>query len=96
MWSIQGLKSSTFGLKILAPTLKANLTDMDIIILQETRCKADTITHCPCNYREIIVPSQKHSNNNRGGESGGLIIWYKSDLHIQIDPIKNWANITYD
>ncbi len=88
MWNIQGLKSSTFGLKSLAQEFKTNLTDIDIIILQETWCKADTITHCPSNYREIIVPSQKHSNTNRGRESGGLIIWYKSDLHIQIDPLK--------
>ena len=88
MWNVQGLNSSAFGLKSLDPQFKSNLTDIDIVILQESWCKADTVTHCPINYRELIVPSQKHSNVTRGRESGGLIIWYKSDLHNQISPIK--------
>jgi exonuclease III len=79
MWNIQGLNSSTFGLKSLA---------LDVIILQDTWCKADTVTHCPTGYREVIVSSQKHSSVNRGRDSGGLIIWYKSELQNLIDPLK--------
>ena len=85
MWNIHGLNSSTFGLKSLA--LELNLKDVDIIILQGTWCKADVVTHCPTGYREVIVPSQKHSSVNRGRDSGGLIIWYKSEKN-RIDPLK--------
>ena len=92
MWNIQGLNSSTFGLKSLALEFNKNLKDVDVIILQETWCKADVVTHCPTGYREVIVPSQKHSSVNRGRDSGGLIIWYKSELH---NLIAKLANITF-
>jgi hypothetical protein len=88
MWNIQGLNSSTFGLKSLALEFNKNLKDVDVIILQETWCKADIVTHCPTGYREVIVPSQKHSSVNGGRDSGGLIIWYKSELQHLIDPLK--------
>ena len=66
--------------------------DIDIIILQETWCKVDAVTHCPNNSREIIVPSQKTATLTKGKESRGLIIWYESDLHIHIDPLKMGKN----
>ncbi len=53
MWNIQGLNSSAFGLKSLNTEFQKSIKEMDIIILQET-CRADAITHCPPNYREII------------------------------------------
>ena len=88
MWNIQGLNWSTFRLKSLALEFNTNLKDVDVIILQETWCKADIVTDCPTGYREEIVPSQKYSSVYRGRDSGGLIIWYKSKLQNLIDPLK--------
>lgn len=55
------------------------------MILLETWQK-DVITHCPPNYKEIILPPQKLSSVQQGRHSGGLILWYKSkfDKHISI------------
>lgn len=88
MWNIQGLKSSAFGLKTLHHDFQNSIKEKDIIILQETWCKAAMVTHCPPDYREIIIPSQKISTIHQGRDSGGIIIWYKSKLHNFIDPLK--------
>jgi len=61
---------------------------LQILILSFYSKHGVKLTLLPTFPAIIIVPSQKHSNPNRGRKSGGLIIWYKSDLHIQIDPIK--------
>ena len=91
-WNIQGLRSSALGNKSGDPDFVKELGDSDVFILVETWSKTDTVTHCPTNYREIIVSSQKHSSITRGRESGGLIIWYKSELHNQMSPVKIGIN----
>ncbi|KAM3835960.1 LOW QUALITY PROTEIN: chondroitin sulfate proteoglycan 4-like [Diretmus argenteus] len=66
--------------------------DTDIIILQETWCRSGSVTHCPPNYKEIILSSVKLPTVKRGRDSGGMIIWdspyYDEDifplLHEQI------------
>jgi exonuclease III len=82
MWNIHGM-NSTFGLEF-----KKQFKDVELIILQETWCKADIVTHCSTGYRDAIVPLQKHRSVNRSRDSGVLIIWYKSELQNQIDPLK--------
>ena len=88
MWNIQGLHSSLFGCKSESPEFKANTKDTDIIILQETWCRPGSVTHCPPNYREIIVSSVKLPTVKRGRDSGGIIIWYKEEMANYITPIK--------
>ncbi|KAI4889447.1 hypothetical protein NFI96_002246 [Prochilodus magdalenae] len=88
MWNIQGIKSSLFGYKSQNTEFINNIKNTDIIILQETWCKSDSVTHCPTNYKEIIIPSVKHTNTKKGRDSGGIIIWYKSELSKFITPLK--------
>ncbi len=95
MWNIQGLNSSAFGLKSLNTEFQKSIKEMDIIILQETWSRADAITHCPPNYREIILPSQKLSTVRQGRDSGGQIIWYKSKLHNHINTVKQGKCYTW-
>ena len=85
-WNIQGLSSSTFGVKSLNNGFQNYVKN--IIILQETWSTADVATHCPPHYREIVLPAQKLSTVHKGRASGGLIIWYKSKLHKHIDTVK--------
>ena len=88
MWNIQGLNSSMFGCKSESPEFRANTKDTDIIILQETWCRSGSVTHCPPNYREIIVSSVKLPTVKRGRDSGGIIIWYKEEMANYITTIK--------
>ncbi len=94
MWNIQGLNSSAFGLKSLNTEFQKRIKEMDII-LQETWSRADAITHCPPNYREIIIPSQKLSTVRQGRDSGGQIIWYKSKFHNHINTVKQGKCYTW-
>ncbi len=95
MWNIQGLNSTAFGLKSLNTEFQNSIKEMDIVILQETWSRADTITHCPPNYREIILPSQKLSTVRQGRDSGGQIIWYKSKFHNHINTVKQGKYYTW-
>ncbi len=95
MWNIQGLNSSAFGLKSLNTEFQKSIKEMDIIILQETWSRADAITHCPPNYREIILPSQKLSTVRQGRDSVGQIIWYKSKFHNHINTVKQGKYYTW-
>ena len=52
MWNIQGLRASAFGLKSLHQDFLKSVKEKEIIILQETWCRAATVTHCPPEYRE--------------------------------------------
>ena len=79
-WNIQGLYSSIFGFKSTHSDSHTNISGHDIIVLLETWCRDDTNTHCPPNYREILLPSLKHSNIKHGRDSGGVVIWYKEEL----------------
>ena len=88
MWNIQGLNSSLFGCKSETPEFKDNTKDTDIIILQETWCRPGSVTHCPPNYREILLSSVKLPTVKRGRDSGGIIIWYKDEISKYITPIK--------
>lgn len=74
MWNIQGLNSSLLGCKSGSPELRENSKDTDIIILQESWCGSGSVTHCPPNYKEIILSSVKLSAVKRGKDSGGIII----------------------
>lgn len=87
-WNIQGLNSTAFGLKSSNTEFQKSIKEMDIIILQETWSRADTITHCPPNYREIILPSQELNTVWQGRDSGRQIIWYISKFHNHINTIK--------
>ena len=95
MWNIQGLNSAAFGLKSSNTEFQKSIKEMDIIILQETWSRADTITRCPPNYREIILPSQKLNTVRQGRDSGGQIIWYKSKLHNHINTVKQCKYYTW-
>lgn len=83
-WNIQGLNSSVFGLKSRHSDFMKELQDLDVIILQETWCRGDAFTSCPSGYREIILPSVKLSSVTQGRDSGGMIIWIKSELPIEL------------
>ena len=74
MWNIQGLNSSAFGLKSLTPEFQERIKNIEMIVLRESWCKIDTVTHCPPEYQEIIVPSIKIPLINHGRDSGGIII----------------------
>ena len=80
LWNIQGIKSSSFGFKTTALEFKKNIKNMDIIILQETWCRNGEMTLCPTGYCEIVISSRKHSKVTRGRDSGGIIIWYKTEI----------------
>jgi len=82
IWDIKGLNSTATGLKSSNTEFQKSIKEMDIIILQETWSRADAITHCPPNYREIVLPSQKLNTVRQGRDSGGQIIWYKFHNHI--------------
>ncbi len=83
-WNIQGLNSSVFGLKSRHSDFMKDLEDIDVIILQETWCRGDVFTGCPSGYREIILPSVKLTSVTQGRDSGGMIIWIKSELAIEL------------
>lgn len=84
-WNIQGLNSYLFGLKSRNLDFLDKVTGVDIIILQETWCKGEVPTGCPPNYREIIVPSTKLNGVTQGRDSGGMLVWYKSQLADSIE-----------
>ncbi len=84
LWNIQGLKSSVFGLKSKNPDFMKEIHDLDVIILQETWCRGDESTGCPSGYREIILSSVKLKSTTQGRDSGGMIIWTKSELSIEL------------
>ncbi len=83
-WNIQGLNSSVFGLKSRHSDFMKDLEDIDVVILQETWCRGDVFTGCPSGYREIILPSVKLTSVTQGRDSGGMIIWIKSELAIEL------------
>ena len=60
---------------------------MTVVVLQETWCKCSS-SCCPIHYREIIDPSTKLKGVTQGRESGGMIIWYKSECTDSIELIK--------
>ncbi len=95
MWNIQGLNSSAFGQKSLNTEFQKSINEMDIIIPQETWSRADATTHCPPNYKEIILPSQKLSTVRQGRDTGGQIIWYKSKFHNHINTVKQGKCYTW-
>jgi len=78
-WNIQGLRSSTFGLKSRNTDFNSEIKNSDIIILQETWSR-DGPTGCPKGYRELIIPSTKLPGVTQGRDSGGMLIWYRSNL----------------
>ena len=65
-----------------------SIKDVDIIILTETWCQNDLLTHCPSGYNEVMVPSVKLKNIRKGRTSGVILVWYKGDLCHQISPVK--------
>ena len=88
MWNIQGINSSSFGYKTKTSDFRKNISDMDIIILQETWRKTDEVTLCPPGYCEIFLSSIKHEKITRGRDSGGIIIWHKQEIDKYIQTIK--------
>lgn len=95
-WNIQVLNSSVFGLKSRHSDFMKDLEDIDVIILQETWCRGDVFTSCPSGYREIILPSVKLTSVTQGRDSGGMIIWIKSELAIELvkrDQYHLWLKI---
>lgn len=87
-WNIQGLRTSAFGLKSRNSDFIRELKDSDIIVLQETWCREDVSTGRPQKYNEIIIPSTKNPTITQGRDSGGMIIWYKSELIHSLEIIK--------
>ncbi len=85
-WNIQGLRSSIFGVKSQHSDFKREIQNSDIIILQETWNVRDLSTGCPIGFREIILPSTKLRGVTQGRDSGGMLIWYRTEL---IDSIKS-------
>ena len=45
-------------------------------------------TGCPLGYREIIFPSTKLKSVIQGRDSGGMLIWYKTNLTHSIELLK--------
>ncbi len=84
LWNIQGLKSSVFGLKSKNPDFVREIHDLDVINLQETWCRGEESTGCPSGYREMILSSVKLTSTTQGRDSGGIIIWTKSELAIEL------------
>ena len=87
-WNIQGLHSSIFGQKSGNPEFMESMKGVDVIVLTETWCQTDQLTHCPLGYTEVMVPSVKGKNIRRGRTSGGILVWYKENLSSQITPEK--------
>ena len=97
-WNIQGLRSTTFGTKSRNPDFTREIANKDIIILQETWHRGDGPTGCPANYRELVVPSTKLTGVKQGRDSGGMLIWFKTELthaikQIKIGPFFIWLEI---
>ena len=74
------------------------IDNQDMIVLLETWCRSDVDTYCPSGYREILLPSFKHSNVKHGRDSGGVIVWYKESLisHLSIikkEPTHIWLKL---
>ena len=97
-WNIQGLRSNTFGTKSRNPDFTREIANTDIIILQETWHRGDSPTGCPANYRELVVPSTKLTGVKQGRDSGGMLIWFKTELthaikQIKIGPFFIWLEI---
>ena len=82
------MKSSAFGLKSRNPDFLKEIDDVDIVVLQETWCRGDVSTGCPLGYREIIMPSPKLKGIRQGRDSGGMLLWYLSELIHSIELIK--------
>lgn len=87
-WNIQGLRSSIFGVKSQHSDFKREIQNSDIIILQETWNVRDLSTGCPIGFREIILPSTKLRGVTQGRDSGGMLIWYRTELMDSIKSIK--------
>ncbi len=47
-------------------------------------CRGDKSTGCPSGYREIILSSVKLKSTTQRRDSGGIIIWTKSELSIEL------------
>lgn len=92
LWNIQGLNSSLFGLKSRNPEFLKEIRQIDLLILQETWCRGDEPTGCPPGYKELVVPSTKSKGVTQGRNSGGMLIWFKSELIHSIKPIKQAEN----
>ena len=90
-WNIQGLTSSAFGTKSRNPDFTKEIANTDIIVLQETWYRGNGPTGCPTNYRELVVPSTKQTGIKLGRDSGGMLIWYRSELTHLIKHIKTGA-----
>ena len=75
--NIEGLHSKTFGCKL--PYLKTKLIH-DIEILSEAWGTCDHTKDIP-GYKMMQIKPQKKSNIKKGRSSGGLIIYYKNQLH---------------
>lgn len=86
-WNIQGLYSSVYGAKSSSQEFLSCIDGHDIVILLETWCRQDTDSHCPPEYTEILLPSLKQKSTKRGRDSGGVIVWYKSELSNQLKQI---------
>lgn len=87
-WNIQGLYSSTFGLKTSHPEFIDSINNIDLIILHETWRHDNTPSNCPSNYNELSLPSLKYPHIKNGRHSGGIIIWYRQEHHNYILPVK--------
>ena len=87
-WNIQGLNASAFGSKVDDPDFKQGLYETDIQILLETWTRAQDEPSVPTGYREFSVPAQKDKNIKQGRCSGGILVWYKEELHGNISAIK--------
>lgn len=87
-WNIQGLNASAFGSKVNDPDFKHRLHETDIQILLETWTRAQDKPIVPIGYREFSVPAQKDKNIKQGRYSGGILVWYKEELHDNITAIK--------
>ena len=94
-WNIQGLRSSTFGLKSRNPDFNSEIKNSDIIILQETWSRGDGPTGCPKGYRELIIPSIKLPGVTQGRDSGGMLIWYRSNIAHAINVAKTGQFYTW-
>ena len=87
-WNIQGLKSFAFRTKGRDPDFTREIGNTDVIILQETWSRGEESTGCPPGYKEIIVPSIKKKGITQGRDSGGMLIWFKTNLIHSIDIVK--------
>lgn len=93
-WNIQGLYSSTFGMKTGNPEFLKSIEDTDIMILTETWYQKDAFIHCPSVYHEVMVPSVKTTDIHKGRTSRRVLVWFK-ELYSHITPIKQWKSHTW-